>query len=218
MEIRTNNIAVEINGRYIFDNLSILLSGNKMFAITGESGSGKTTLLNCLGLIQNISSGSIYFDGTNTTSWSDGRKTKFWHERASFVYQDYGIIDNESVFYNVTLSKNKHQYQEAAKILHLVGLAGRGNDRASVLSGGEKQRLGIARAIYKDAKIIYADEPTASLDSKNRMLVVDLLKKMRNAGAMVIIATHDERLMAECDEIINIERLNDPDTKHNINH
>lgn len=218
MEIRTNNIAVEINGRYIFNNLNILLNGNKIFAITGESGSGKTTLLNCLGLIQNISNGTIFINGKNATSWSDGRKTKFWHESASFIYQDYGIIDNESVFYNVTLNKNKPQYQEAAKVLHLVGLAGRGNDRASVLSGGEKQRLGIARAIYKNAKIIYADEPTASLDSKNRMLVVDLLKKMRNAGAMVINATHDERLMAECDDIINIERLSAPTSNGSVHH
>lgn len=218
MEIRTNNIAVEINGRHIFNNLNILLNGNKMFAITGESGSGKTTLLNCLGLIQDISNGTIFFNGKNATSWSDGQKTKFWHESASFIYQDYGIIDNESVFYNVTLNKNKHQYQRAAKVLHLVGLAGRGNDRASVFSGGEKQRLGIARAIYKNAKIIYADEPTASLDSKNRMLVVDLLKEMRNAGTMIIIATHDERLTAECDDIIDIERLSVSTSNRSVHH
>lgn len=207
MEIIAKDISIEIDGRHIFKNLNILLKENKMFAITGESGSGKTTLLNCLGLIQNISSGTIYINGKNTDSWSDGQKTKFWNKSASFIYQDYGIIDNESVFYNVTLNKNKRQYQEALSILNLVGLTGRGNDRASVLSGGEKQRLGIARAIYKNAKIIFADEPTASLDANNRMLVVNLLKRLRDAGAMVIIATHDERLIAECDEIITIERL-----------
>ena len=91
--------------------------------------------------------------------------------------------------------------------MNLVGLYGRGSDSASVLSGGEKQRIGIARAIYKNSEIIFADEPTASLDSKNREQVVHLLKNRREEGVMIIIATHDERLVSECDENIDIESL-----------
>lgn len=134
-------------------------------------------------------------------------KTTFWHESASFIHQDYGIIDNESVYYNVTLNKGKQKHKTVDEVLNLVGLDGRGNEYASVLSGGEKQRLGIARAIYKNSKVIFADEPTASLDSKNREQVVHLLKNRREEGVMIIIATHDERLVSECDENIDIESL-----------
>ena len=207
MEIKAQRITVEIGGRYIFKDISISLEGNKMIAITGKSGSGKTTLLNCLGLIQNIKKGSILIDGNDTGSWNDSDKTKFWHKSASFIYQDYGIIDNESVYYNVTLNKWKQNRNRVDEVLSLVGLIGRGNDYATVLSGGEKQRIGIARAIYKNSKVIFADEPTASLDSQNREQVVRLLKNRREEGVMIIIATHDERLVSECDENIDIESL-----------
>ena len=207
MEIRAQKIVVEIGGKYIFKDISISMEGNKMIAITGRSGCGKTTLLNCLGLIQNVKKGSILIDGNDTTSWNENDKTKFWHKSASFIYQDYGIIDNESVYYNIMLNKQKQKYKKVDEVLNLVGLDGRGSDFASVLSGGEKQRLGIARAIYKNSEIIFADEPTASLDSKNREQVVNLLKSRKEAGVMIIIATHDERLISECDENINIELL-----------
>lgn len=207
MEIRAQRIVVEIGGKYIFKDISISMEGNKMIAITGRSGCGKTTLLNCLGLIQKVKKGSILINGNDTTSWNENDKTKFWHKSASFIYQDYGIIDNESVYYNVMLNKQKQKYKKVDEVLNLVGLDGRGSDSASVLSGGEKQRLGIARAIYKNSEIIFADEPTASLDSKNREQVVNLLKSRKEAGVMIIIATHDERLISECDENINIELL-----------
>ena len=207
MEIKAQRITVEIGGRYIFKDISISLEGNKMIAITGRSGCGKTTLLNCLGLIQKVKKGNILINGNDTTSWNENDKTKFWHKSASFIYQDYGIIDNDSVYYNVTLNKGKQKHKTVDEVLKLVGLDGRGNEYASVLSGGEKQRIGIAGAIYKNSKVIFADEPTASLDSKNREQVMHLLKNRREEGVMIIIATHDERLISECDENIDIESL-----------
>lgn len=89
-------------------------------------------------------------------------------------------------------------------VLEIVGLQGREKDKALVLSGGEKQRLGIARAILKNASVIFADEPTASLDNSNRQLVVSLLKDCANRGAAIILATHDERLVAECDTVVRL--------------
>ncbi|GAA2970585.1 ABC transporter ATP-binding protein [Finegoldia magna] len=205
MQILAKNIGVKINNKAIFSDMSFKLEENKMIGITGKSGSGKTTLLNCLGLIQEISTGIIMIDGHDTSRWNDSDKTKFWHKSSSFIYQDYGIIDNETVRYNVTLNKNTSKSKEVDQVLSQVGLGGRGEELASVLSGGEKQRLGIARAIFKDAKYIFADEPTASLDSANRQLVMDLLVKQRDNGAMIIIATHDERLVEQCDEIIDMD-------------
>lgn len=162
MEIKISNISVKINGNQIFSNLSYIMNSGDMIALTGASGCGKTTLLNCLGLIQPIESGTILIDQKNATKWNDKEKTNFWHKYATFIYQDYGIIEDESVAYNITLDKSKIHKSEVETILKKVGLSGRANEQAVVLSGGEKQRIGIARAILKNASIIYADEPTAS--------------------------------------------------------
>ena len=207
MEIKVNDITVTISGNKIFSNISFEMKKGEMVAITGPSGCGKTTLLNCLGLIQTVDYGNIIIDGKNVTKLSDKEKTKFWHDYATFIYQDYGIIEDESVAYNVTLDKYKIRSNKVQTILQKVGLAGRDNDLAIVLSGGEKQRIGIARAILKNATIIYADEPTASLDANNRELVIELLRQCAKEGAIVVLATHDERLVNECDRIIDMKEI-----------
>lgn len=204
MNIKANNIGVIINEKTIFTNVNLQVHSKEMVAITGPSGCGKTTLLNCLGLIQTVSSGNIFIDDKNITNWNDKQKTKFWHDYATFIYQDYGIIEDESVAYNVTFNKHQARSKEVEEVLKDVALDGRGKELALVLSGGEKQRLGVARAIYKNATIIYADEPTASLDAENRELVIDLLHERSKSGAIVILATHDERLVKECDKVINL--------------
>jgi len=202
--IQTKNIGISINGKTIFSNISFEIHSKEMIAITGPSGSGKTTLLNCLGLIQSVNSGDILIENQNASKWKEKEKTSFWKEKAAFIYQDYGIIEDEIVSYNVTLNKRQAKTQVVDEILQTVGLGGRGQDMAAVLSGGEKQRLGVARAIYKKAAIIFADEPTASLDKANREMIIQLLKTCSQNGASVIIATHDERLVKECDRSIHL--------------
>ena len=188
------------------DDVSFDIYEGEIFGLVGESGSGKTTLLNCLGLIQPIESGSILINGKDTSKWNDKDKTKFWHKYATFIYQDYGIIEDETVAYNITLDKSKAKSKAVKNILDKVGLNGRDSELAIVLSGGEKQRIGIARAILKNASIIYADEPTASLDSENRQIVINLLKECASNGAIVILATHDDRLVSECNKVINLNK------------
>lgn len=207
MEIKASNIKVKINGNTIFSNISFEIKKGEMVAITGPSGCGKTTLLNCLGLIQSIDSGIIMIDEMDVTKWKDKEKTKFWKDYATFIYQDYGIIEDESVSYNVTLNKYKMHDDKVQTILEKVGLYDRDNELAVVLSGGEKQRVGIARAIFKNAAVIYADEPTASLDINNRKLVIELLRQCAKQGAIVVLATHDERLVNECDRIVNMKKI-----------
>ncbi|MFJ7665993.1 ABC transporter ATP-binding protein [Lysinibacillus sp. NPDC097195] len=204
MIIQTKDIGIEISGKTIFSNISLEINPNEMIAITGPSGSGKTTLLNCLGLIQTVNSGDILIENQNASKWKEKEKTSFRKEKAAFIYQDYGIIEDENVSYNVTLNKRQAKTKVVDEILHTVGLGGRGQDMAAVLSGGEKQRLGVARAIYKKATIIFADEPTASLDKSNREMIINLLKTCSQNGASVIIATHDERLVNVCDRSINL--------------
>lgn len=207
MEIKVNDIAVDISGRKVFSNVSFEMKKGEMVAITGPSGCGKTTLLNCLGMIKTVDYGKIMINGKNVTKYKDKEKTKFWHDYATFIYQDYGIIEDASVAYNVTLDKYKMNSDKVQKILKKVGLEGRNNELAIVLSGGEKQRIGIARAIFKNATVIYADEPTASLDVKNRELVIELLGQCAKKGAIVVLATHDERLVNECDRIIDMNQF-----------
>ncbi|MFJ5765902.1 ABC transporter ATP-binding protein [Lysinibacillus sp. NPDC093210] len=204
MVIQTKNIGIEISGKKIFSNISLNINRNEMIAITGPSGSGKTTLLNCLGLIQSVNRGDILIENQNASKWKEKEKTNFWKEKAAFIYQDYGIIEDENISYNVTLNKRQAKTKVVDEILHTVGLSGRGQDMAAVLSGGEKQRLGVARAIYKKATIIFADEPTASLDKSNRETIIKLLKTCSQNGASVIIATHDERLVTVCDRRIDL--------------
>ncbi|MGE7841104.1 ABC transporter ATP-binding protein [Lysinibacillus sp. NPDC093712] len=204
MVIQTKNIGIEISGKKIFSNMSLNINRNEMIAITGPSGSGKTTLLNCLGLIQSVSNGEIMIENQKASNWNEKEKTNFWKKSAAFIYQDYGIIEDENVCYNVTLNKRQAKSKFVEEILQTVGLEGRSQEMAAVLSGGEKQRLGVARAIFKKATIIYADEPTASLDKNNREIIINLLRKCSQNGASVIIATHDERLVTVCDRRIDL--------------
>lgn len=207
MEIKVDSIAVAVKGKKIFSNISFEIKKGEMVAITGRSGCGKTTLLNALGLIQSTAAGKIFIDTKDVTKWDDKQKTKFWHENATFIYQDYGIIEDESVAYNVSLNRLTAGSKEVKNVLRKVGLDGREKEQAVVLSGGEKQRIGIARAILKKATIIFADEPTASLDAKNREIVIGLLRECSEKGAIVVLATHDEHLAKMCDKVINMENM-----------
>lgn len=137
--------------------------------LAGPSGSGKTTLLHCLGLLQQPTSGQVLVGGRDATSWSASQRRAFWRDHAAFVLQDYGVMNEESVAFNVTMAMSVlgrravGDRRRLAQALALTGhLEGRGDDLAAHLSGGEKQRLGVARAIYKDARCIFVDEPTAS--------------------------------------------------------
>ena len=181
MNIRANNVSLSINGRRILSNVTLLAEGGKMTALTGKSGSGKTTLLNCLGLIHPIDSGKIFVDNNDVTGWRESQRTLFWKDHASFIYQDYGIIDDETVSFNVSLKKFGNNQGQIKEVLEIVGLQGR-----------------------ETASVIFADEPTASLDNSNRQLVVSLLKDCANRGAAIILATHDERLVAECDTVVRL--------------
>lgn len=204
MRIEAVNLGVRIDDREIVSGETLTCAPGTMTALVGPSGCGKTTLLHCLGLLQRPTVGRVLVDGAEASAWKARRVRRFWHDSAAFVIQDYGIVDDESVAYNVTMSATLFTNRvraEAARLadaLDRTGLGGRGEDRAAHLSGGEKQRLAIARAIYKNAEVILVDEPTASLDGDNRRLVVDLFRDRAAAGCTVIVATHDEDMMSAC--------------------
>ncbi|MEV7548257.1 ATP-binding cassette domain-containing protein [Amycolatopsis sp. NPDC089917] len=218
MKIDAVNVGVRIDGRQIVADESLSCAPGTMTALVGPSGCGKTTLLHCLGLLHHPDSGQVFVDGTSTGSWKAKHIRRFWARSAAFVIQDYGIVDDESVAYNVAMSagvfSNRVQADQRrlSAALDRTGLAGRGDDRASHLSGGEKQRLAIARAIYKDAAVIFVDEPTASLDSVNRSLVVELFLDRAEAGCTVIVATHDDEMMRACGTLHAVNTAHSPTT------
>ena len=203
--IAAADVTVVIDGREIVHSANLVCAPGTMTALVGPSGSGKTTLLHCLGLLQLPTSGRVQVEGTDTTGWTAGRRRRFWKEHGAFVLQEYGVMGEESVAFNVTMASSifgsrvlgdRHRLQAA---LEETGLNGRDGELAAHLSGGEKQRLSIARAIYKNAQAIFVDEPTASLDDGNRANVIELFAARARQGCVVVVATHDAEMINACD-------------------
>lgn len=205
MTVSGRGVRVVIDGRVVLEDVDIDCQPGTVTALVGPSGSGKTTLLHCLGLLQSPTSGSVLIDGEDTSAWPSSRRRRFWREAAAFVLQDYGVMIEESVGFNVTMSTGllgrrlRGDRDRMQASLKATGLVGRNGEPASHLSGGEKQRLAVARAIYKGAKVIYVDEPTASLDSGNRDRVITLFRERARAGCIVVVATHDQSFIEAAD-------------------
>lgn len=203
--IEAEDISVTIDGRSVLNGEAIRCKPGVMTALVGPSGCGKTTLLHCLGLLLPVDGGRILMNGTDVTKYGTAERRKFWRDQAAFVLQDYGIMDEESVAFNVTMQSSvlgrriKGNQKKLMQALKQTGLEGREDELAGRLSGGEKQRLALARAIYKDAKILFVDEPTASLDATNRRKVIDLFEDFAARGRIVIVSTHDAELINTCD-------------------
>ncbi len=200
MLIEGHDVSVTINGRPIIQSESLRCEPGTMTALVGPSGSGKTTLLHCLGLLLPVTGGRVLANGRDMTRASNGQRRRFWRDHAAFVLQDYGIMEDETVAFNVTMrtSRNPRLDPGLAEALERTGLSGREADLASLLSGGEKQRLALARALHRRASLLLVDEPTASLDAGNRRRVIDLFTDFAAGGATVIIATHDDEMIAAC--------------------
>ncbi|WIE72147.1 ATP-binding cassette domain-containing protein [Curtobacterium sp. MCJR17_020] len=203
MLIQANAVAIDINGKPVLTGEDVTCAPGTMTALVGPSGSGKTTLLHCLGLLLTPDSGSVMVDGTEMTHATSRRRRAFWRDHAAFILQDYGIMEDETVAFNVTMRMTKVPAGRRAAstldaALAMTGLSGRHTEIASHLSGGEKQRLAMARAIHKRADVLFVDEPTASLDAANRALIIQLLADFAAAGSTVIVSTHDDDMISAC--------------------
>ena len=173
---------------------------NDFVFITGPSGAGKTTLLKLLYLAETISEGQILIDGMNL-SRIPRKRIPFLRRKFGIIFQDYKLIASRSVFDNVSLvleaagNKRRLIQKKVRSVLRLVGMEDRQTALPPSLSGGEQQRVAVARAVVGDPKIILADEPTGSLDEDSAGIIMELLKRVHIRGATVIIATHDKDLI-----------------------
>lgn len=208
--VELNNITKKYGNKKLFDKFSLKINKNELVAITGPSGKGKTTILNMIGLLEEFDEGELLIDGQKNIKVNSSKATKILREKIGYLFQNYALVDDETVYYNLDLAlkyvKNnrKEKNELIKKALNDVGLKGFEKRKIYELSGGEQQRVAIARIILKPCKVILADEPTGSLDEKNRDLVLDLLKKLNSEGRTIVLVTHDEFVANQCDRIINI--------------
>ena len=200
------------NKNHILKDISLEVMSGDTLAINGSSGSGKSTLLHILSGLENSSSGEIFIDGTNISYLSENELCKLRLEKIGFIYQFHHLIKELDVYENISLpllvkkTEKGEIEKKVNEIIEKVSLNDRKNFQIDKLSGGERQRVAIARAIINNPKIIFADEPTGNLDSKNAKNVFSLLKDIANSNnSSLIIATHDNGLTKMLDKKIIIE-------------
>ncbi|MDE6407924.1 MAG: ABC transporter ATP-binding protein, partial [Anaeroplasmataceae bacterium] len=194
----TNNGVVTLGLR----NIDLKLNAGEIVAITGDSGSGKSTLLNVITAVDTYEEGEIYFEGNETSYFNQNDMDMFRKNNVSFIFQNYNIIDSYTVLENVMLplllAGKSHEVAkaEAKEIIEKVGLSKRIHHRGTKLSGGEKQRCVIARALASDSKILACDEPTGNLDSKTGDEIIKLIAEVAK-DKLVLIVTHNYNQISE---------------------
>ncbi len=188
------------NQLHIINNTTLEFNKNGLVAILGASGSGKTTLLNVIGGLDKSNSGKIYINGIKVSNKSTYKLDKIRNLNIGYIFQDYKLIDNLSVFENVAISlkmvgiKNKEEIEKRVSyVLNSVNMYRYRNRPAKMLSGGERQRVSIARAIVKNPNIVIADEPTGNLDAKNSLEIMNIIKSI-SKDKLVILVTHEVEL------------------------
>lgn len=199
------------NERKIFENFSFTISKGDMVAIMGKSGSGKTTLLNIIGGLESIDKGTYLFNGKDVSRFSEKELLKFRRKNISFIFQNFALINEYSVMDNILLplkyryrNIDKEKLASARELLDKLDIGYVCDQKIDNLSGGEKQRIAIARSLISNTNVLLADEPTGALDEKSGYMIMELFKQMKNIGKTIIIVTHDIDVAKKCDYIINI--------------
>jgi putative ABC transport system ATP-binding protein len=179
-------------------------------AVMGPSGCGKSTLLNILGLLDNPSSGSYIFNGTEVANLKERDRTIFRKGNIGFVFQSFNLIDELNVYENVELPliylkmKTSERKKRVEDVLERMKIGHRAKHFPQQLSGGQQQRVAIARAVVANPKLILADEPTGNLDSKNGIEVINLLTELNKEGTTIIMVTHSDRDAGYAHRIVNL--------------
>ena len=189
------------------DNVNVRINDGEFVAIVGPSGSGKSTLMHLVGGLDTPTSGNIYVDGEDISKLKDKYMSKYRNETIGFVFQAFNLENTQTALENVMMPLifagvgGSERKDKAKKALEMVGLGDKIKHRPTEMSGGQRQRVSIARALVNEPKIIFADEPTGNLDSKNGELIMSLLTDLNKKGYTIIMVTHN------MDEARNSKRI-----------
>lgn len=213
--IEIENLTKTFGSRTLWSGLSFTVPHGEMLALTGPSGSGKSTLLNCLGLLDRPSTGAIRHEGRDITGFGPRAARHYRRDVLGYLFQNYALIDNATVAANLAVAMKPRRARKATPsitdALERVGLAGREKEQVHRLSGGEQQRVALARLIVKQPALVLADEPTGALDHDNTTMVVDVLRSMSKDGCAVVIATHNDAVRDRCDTVLTVGTTTQPE-------
>lgn len=208
--IELNNITKKYGEKTVLKDFSLKVESGDFLALMGDSGCGKSTLLNILGLLEEFDHGELIIDGKLNPHPNSAVTNKILREKISYLFQNFALVDEETVEYNLKLGCNyvkeskKEKKFRISEALNYVGLKNYEKRKIYELSGGEQQRVAIARIMLKPSKIILVDEPTGSLDEKNRDIVLNLLKSLNKEGKTIVLVTHDRYVASQCNRVVNI--------------
>ena len=201
--IKVTNLTHYYNKDLALENINLEIKSGEFIAIIGESGSGKSTLLSVLSTLLKPTSGDIVYENINykdIKNIDDFRKNNI-----GFIFQFHYLINYLSVKENINLANEKASKEEIFDLLTLLGIENLIDKYPNEISGGQRQRVAIARALINNPKIIFADEPTGNLDSKNSLNVFELFKTLANIGTTIIVATHDKSLALLANKIYEVK-------------
>jgi len=196
-------ISKKFDENILFNRLNFKIDKGEFVCFSGVSGSGKTTLLNIIGLLEPFDEGKLLFNGKEISSYKE--KLEFYRYQVGFIFQNFVLIENKTVRENLEMVNRKYRTSYSIKnVLEKVDLLDKIDSKVYTLSGGEQQRIALARLFFKKSSIVLADEPTGSLDYKNAEKVMSILKELNNEGRIVILVTHDEKTKQIADRIIEL--------------
>ncbi|WP_026684019.1 ATP-binding cassette domain-containing protein [Heyndrickxia coagulans] len=201
--IQIRNLTKKFNEKTLFSNFNLDIESGDFVIVSGPSGCGKTTLLNMIGAIEKFDGGTIIVDGIDIKNKKN--HLHYFRTKIGFLFQNFALVDHKTVKDNLKLirkdCKSNLSMEEA---LALVGIKNKINQKVFTLSGGEQQRVALARLMLKKCDIILADEPTGSLDKKNAEAVLNILKQLNRQGKTIILVTHDETLKKQGNRVVNL--------------
>lgn len=190
------------------DKVNLSVEKGEWLAIMGPSGSGKTTMMNIIGCMDKPSLGEVILEGTDISRLSPKDLTVIRRDKIGLVFQQFHLVNYLTALENIMMAQYYHSMpdeEEAMEALEAVGLKDRAKHLPNQLSGGEQQRVCIARALINHPALLLADEPTGNLDEKNEYLVMDIFEKLHNAGSTIIVVTHDPEVGDEAERMVTLE-------------
>ena len=196
---------------FALKHINLVIADGEFVAIVGPSGAGKSTLLYQLSLLDMPTSGEIYLDNVKTSDLDEGEKTQLRLHKLGYVFQDYALLPELTAAENVVLPMlmqgmgRSSAWQKAERALDRVGLGDKMRNLPSQLSGGQQQRVSIARAIVHEPHILFADEPTANLDSTSAWPVMDAFSELHKGGQTIIMVTHEEEYASRAQRVISLK-------------